>query len=234
MKSQDIVLLLKLVSLAQLEKMLEEGEVSAFFGAGLPDWQDWEAEENEDSFDQQPHWSKQALYERFVAEQYGIRALEQSTGISRTQVSLALKRCYAVGLAKPERMTGTPRVNQKALFELIVYGLRYVFPATTGAVTRGIATSLGAPVLEGRLMTAGELLPVWPDARGNTKGVSVEPLYKSVPYAVRRDQRLYALLALTDAIRLGQPRERKLAESQLQELMRGSVSSWHKLQLTKP
>lgn len=228
MKSQDIVLLLKLISLAQLEKGLAAGELPTRASKALPDWQDWEVENEQNSLDLEPHWSRHELHERFVAEQYGVRALEKSTGISRTQISLALKRCYSVGLAKPEHSTGTPRVNRKALFEFIVYGLRYVFPATAGAVTRGISTSLGAPVLEGKLMTAGEFLPVWPDARGNTKGMSVEPLYKSVPYAVRQDQQLYALLALTDAIRLGQPRERKLAESQLYVLIRERVSAWHK------
>jgi hypothetical protein len=154
-------------------------------------------ENEQDSLDLQPHWSSHELHQRFVAEQYGVRALEKSTGISRTQISLALKRCYTVGLAKPERATGIPRANSKALFEFIVYGLRYVFPASAGAITRGIATSLGAPVLQDKLMTAGELLPVWPDARGNTKGVSVEPLYKSVPYAVRQDQWLYVPFILT-------------------------------------
>ncbi|XUO86754.1 hypothetical protein RVM26_14215 [Halomonas sp. KM072] len=220
MKSQDIVLLFKLISLNQSEKALKAGEVPTRAKKALPDWQDWEVEGEQNSLDLEPHWSRHELHERFIAEQYGVRALEKSTGISRTQISLALKRCYAVGLAKPEHSTGIPRVNRKALFEFLVFGLRYVFPATAGAVTRGISTSLGAPVLEGKLMTAGELLPVWPDARGNTKGVSVEPLYKSVTYAVRQDQQLYALLALTDALRLGQARERKLAENQLYALIR--------------
>ena len=69
-------------------------------------------------------------------------------------------------------------------------------------------------------MTAGELVPVWPDPHGSTKGVTVEPLYKTVTGAVRRDSRLYALLALTDAIRLGQPRERNLAAELLAQMLR--------------
>jgi hypothetical protein len=40
MKSQDIVLLLKLVSLSQLEKTLESGEFSTHASKALPDWQD--------------------------------------------------------------------------------------------------------------------------------------------------------------------------------------------------
>lgn len=70
-------------------------------------------------------------------------------------------------------------------------------------------------MLEGKLYSSGDLLMVWPDARGNSKGQAIAPLFKSAPYAVRRDRELYAMLALTDAIRLGNPRESKLATEQL-------------------
>ena len=68
-------------------------------------------------------------------------------------------------------------------------------------------------------MSAGELNPVWPDAEGNTKGKAVEPLYKSVTYAIRRDPQLYILLALVDAVRIGQPRERGLATKLLNQYL---------------
>jgi hypothetical protein len=181
MKSQDIFLLLKLVSLQQREKNDEDASVV----------------------------------------QYTVRALAENTGISKSQISLALQRCYAVTLAKPDRHTGVPHTNVKALEEFIIYGIRYVFPAKPQAVGRGIATGLAAPVLKGELMTAGELLPVWADAQGKTMGQVVEPLFKTVPQAVRRDQRLYAFLALTDAIRLGQPRERAFAADKLSNMLRG-------------
>jgi hypothetical protein len=259
MKSQDIVLLLKLVSLTQQER----GR-----GAGLnSQWQDWEDAEDDAPDPSQRHFTASpyaswgdwanpdqgegadiASAELLVRQQqiaaslddevfdpdphprrgsndlhtaqYGVRALAASTGISKSQVSLALQRCFDVGLAKPDRKTGVPRANTKALGELIVYGVRYVFPTKTGEVTRGIATSLGAPVLKGQIMTAGELVPVWPDARGNTKGQAVQALTASVPQAVRKDAQLYALLALTDAIRIGQPRERNYAADKLTALLK--------------
>jgi hypothetical protein len=46
---------------------------------------------------------------------------------------------------------------------------------------------------------------------GKGKGQSVQPLYKSAPKAVKQDPELYKLLALIDAIRLGNPRETKMA-----------------------
>jgi hypothetical protein len=211
MKSQDIGILLKLICLHKREK----GLLSSF---GHNGWEDWEwGLENELIGD----WHPTKSAEDFVITEYSVRSLADSTGISKSQVNLALQRCFNVGLAKRDRNLDVPRTNTKALTEFIVYGLRYVFPAKLGSVTRGIATSLGAPILKDKLMSTGEFIPVWTDARGNTKGQAVEPLFKSVTHAVRRDPELYALLALVDAIRIGQPRERNVAINMLQEHLGG-------------
>ena len=60
---------------------------------------------------------------------------------------------------------------------------------------------------------------MWPDARGNNKGLEVSPLFKTVGHAVRRDPELYALLALVDAIRIGSARESNLAKDLLKKRM---------------
>lgn len=180
MKSQDIVLLLKLVSL---------------------------------------HNQEQGADSLVTAPQYTVRGLADETGISKSEVSNALNRCTKVGLLKADRKTHYPRTNIKALTEFIVYGLKYVFPAEVKEVSRGIATSFAAPVLKGKIMSAGELIYVWPDAEGNKKGQAVVPLCKSVAYAIAKDQLLYAYLALVDAIRLGSPREVEVAAAELQKRM---------------
>ena len=125
-----------------------------------------------------------------------------------------------IGLAKPDRKTQEPRVNTKALNELIAYGIRYVFPVKPGPIVRGIPTAHAAPVLAGQLMSAGEHICVWEDALGQQQGQSVIPLFKSVPFAVRHDAELYAMLALVDAIRLGQERESALAKKLLERYLR--------------
>ena len=43
----------------------------------------------------------------------------------------------------------------------------------------------------------------------------MDPLFFNVPYAARRDQQLYELLALVDALREGRARERNLAVTEL-------------------
>lgn len=151
--------------------------------------------------------------------QYTTRALEQSTGISRSQISRAIKRCYDVRLAKPDRNLGIPRTNRRAIYGFVISGIKYVFPAKANEITRGTATAFAAPVLKGRIMSAGDFFPVWPDAMGEEKGQAVEPLFKTASYAAKQDLEFYDLLALVDAIRLGLPRETQLASELLAQKM---------------
>lgn len=212
MKSQDIGLLLKLVALRNREGH-GPGDYAGKGSKALPDdWRDWALDNLDSDLYQE---SLPGLDDDPLLARYSVRALAEATGISKSQVSLALQRCLEVGLVRKDRRTGVPRANARGLFNFIVHGVRYVFPAKPGEITRGIATTFAAPVLEGQLYSSGELPMVWPDARGKSKGQAIEPLFKSVPYAVRRDPALYAMLALVDAIRLGHPRESKLAAERL-------------------
>lgn len=167
------------------------------------------------SLENQQHAAEQA------AEHFSMRALEQSTGISKSEVSNALNRCIAAGLAKLERNSGIPRTNTRALNEFLGHGLKYVFPVRPGPIVRGLATAHAAPVLAGKLLSGGEHIPVWEDAHGSDMGQAVEPLFKSVPSAARQDEGLYAMLALVDAIRLGNEREASLARELLEQQLRG-------------
>ncbi len=211
MKSQDILLLLKLVSIAKRDRISDDDLRNR--------WQDWETDLGsgpEEGLGNYPdvdalHLKAIPTHEHSSAAQYGLRALAEMTGISKSQVSLSLARCYANGLAYIDRITAIPSVNTVALGEFIVYGLKYVFPASRGPLTRGIATAWAAPVLSSSILSGGETPLVWPDARGNTKGQSLAPIYKTVPAAVRKDPMLYNFLALTDSIRTGQAREKAAA-----------------------
>ena len=206
MKSQDLGLLLKLRAMEIAEHQARQDSSSPF---ARGDWTDWEfalaTSAAEDAW-------------RVGAEQdYTVRGLEMMTGISKSQINLSLKRVIEVGLAYRDPKNDTPRVNARALFEFIAFGARYVFPARKGEVTRGIGTAFSAPMLRSHLISAGELDLFWPDAYGRSRGQAVEPLFKSSPHAVKRDPVLYELLALVDAIRIGQPRERKLATELLEK-----------------
>jgi len=212
MKSQDILLLLKLIALSKQEPhSLEPSALSP-----CEDWTDWDvAEDVEDEISLPPNKSKVEQ-----GDLYSVRSLSLLTGISKSEIANALARCYQCGLAKQSRNTAKPSVNTRGLGEFLVYGIRYVFPVKMQSFARGIATGMTAPVFGGVLKSLGDQTPVWPDPKGNTSGLAVEPLFKSVPMAVRKDPQLYILLALVDSIRLGLPRERTLAIEMLEKILK--------------
>ncbi len=139
-------------------------------------------------------------------------SLAAALGISASEVHSAIRRASEAGLFS----LATKRPNRSALLEFLVHGVRYVFPAQRGGVTRGLPTAHAALPLKTRIVASGELIPVWPDPEGEVRGEEFRPLYKSVPGAARRDPALYELLALVDALRGGRARERKLAIEELQ------------------
>jgi hypothetical protein len=215
MKSQDVFILLKLVSLQQQEQGVAD-EFSNEDRLRFHGWEGWDTEEDypEDSL------ANDHVIES-MGDYYTVRGLSAALGVSKTEVSASLKRSMQVGMAVRDRHSGKPKANTKALVEFVNHGLKYVFPAKAAEVVRGIPTSFAAPVLEGQLMTAGEFIYVWPDARGNRKGQALTPLFKSVPQAVKKDLILYELLALVDAIRMGNPREANLAMKVFEKRVRG-------------
>ena len=60
---------------------------------------------------------------------------------------------------------------------------------------------------------------MWPHPNGSVRGVGVEPLHPSVPFAAMQDAKLYEMLALFDALRVGKARERSMALERLRALI---------------
>lgn len=146
----------------------------------------------------------------------GKRAWKQSEvadelAISRAEVCHSLDRCAEVGLLDDDK-----RVPQKdALLEFITHGLKYVFSAKPGPLCRGIPTSHSAPPLAKKIVSEPGDAYVWPWPDGEMRGQEIEPLYPSVPRALKNAPRLYEMLALVDAVRVGRARERKIAIEEL-------------------
>lgn len=141
-------------------------------------------------------------------------------GLSASEVHGAIKRLQASRLLHGRAMDDKPNVS--ALEEFLIHGLKYAFPAEHGAITRGVATSYAAEPLNREIVSGKDLPPVWPWTEGETRGMALAPLYRTVPFAALRDKTLYELLALTDAIRDGRARERKLAERELVKRLRSA------------
>jgi len=133
-------------------------------------------------------------------------------GMSTSEVHAAIRRLGQAGLVDVESRRPMRGPSEEFLF----HGVPYAFPASLGGPTRGVPTAYAAPPLEQQLGRSDKSsIPVWPDANGNARGFGVEPLHPSAPSAARRDPEFYELLALIDALRDGQVRERQLAREEL-------------------
>jgi len=131
--------------------------------------------------------------------------------MSASEVHGAVKRLEKARLIEPN----SRRVRVKALREFLNGGVPYVFPTQTGALTRGMATAWGAPVMRDLIRGNENETPVWPDPEGEQRGVALEPLYRSASKAAKNDPKLYDLLSLVDALRSGRARERSIASKEL-------------------
>lgn len=240
LKGQDILLLFKMVSLQAQEEVSPTGRLSVAWG-GLSEldflpasytsrlsfiplpiaeeppadvsaligriieadsfkWQGWEAEDI---------LSKEA--EAKWEERYTLRALAESLSLSKSEISNSIARCRNAGLITPDHETSLLKVNRIALLKITEHALKYFFPAKPGPLARGIPTGFASPVLSKHLKSAGENIHVWPDPQGAERGQTVEPIYKTVPDAVKKDRTLYHYLSLVDSIRMGGPREVSVA-----------------------
>jgi hypothetical protein len=136
--------------------------------------------------------------------------MAQALYLSPAEVSYALRRCQNSRL-----LDAGKRVLRRSVVEFLRHGLPYVFPAHPGFQARGMCTGPSVPFLQQQF---GEGISyVWPVAEGEAWGAAITPLYPGAPEAAKHDPRLYELLALVDTIRLGRPREVKLAGDLLQQ-----------------
>ena len=148
---------------------------------------------------------RQATYARLASE------LEMSA----SEVHAALKRAVHSRLAR--RQGESIRPIAANLREFLVHGLSYAFPPELGGLTRGMPTRYAAAPLRSKLRPGDEPPPVWPDPDGEAKGLALLPLYPRAAKAARKDSRFHELLALADALRAGQARERELAVQAIDE-----------------
>lgn len=142
-------------------------------------------------------------------EHWYMKDLANELYISHSEVSESLNRSVTAGLIANNKK----RVFLSAIQEFIFFGIKYVYPQKPGAMVRGMLTAHSAMPLAKNIQSNQNF--VWPYSEGNQKGVAVEPLHPNVPKACLKDAKLYELLALLDAIRLGNVREQKMAIAEL-------------------
>lgn len=137
------------------------------------------------------------------------------TGLSMSEVHGALRRAEQARLLV--FIDKQPKLITPAFKEFLLHGARYVFPVVSGAIVGGVATAYAAPPLNKLIAPSADPSPVWPSAKGKTRGVAITPLYPTAPVAALRSPMLYENLALFDALRMGNARERAMAEKLFKE-----------------
>lgn len=146
----------------------------------------------------------------------GAQALQEPQGIYR----VTRKRVRRSAI--PSEDAGLPdnpvRVHAQALAEFTLHGAKYAFPGLRLPLAVGVPTSHSAPAFAG-VFAPGSTDFVWPHPNGSVRGIGVEPLHPSVPFAAMQDAKLYEMLALFDALRVGKARERNIAMERLLALI---------------
>jgi hypothetical protein len=142
-------------------------------------------------------------------------ALGEAMRLSQFEAHAAVQRLMAARLVV--EVDGPPRPVMVALRQFVIFGAPYVYPAVRGEMTIGFPTAHGVSPLKEIMVQSDELPPVWPHPEGKVRGQGLLPLYEKLPLAAMEDQSLYKLLALFDALRSGQAREREIAKKLLEE-----------------
>lgn len=142
--------------------------------------------------------------------------LSRSLDISASEISESLNRSKIAGLLDSDKR----KVFKESLLEFLQSGIKYVYPQKPGALVRGMPTAHSAKPLS-EIISSDEPY-VWPDPDGVLRGQAIEPLYPGVVEASKKDQKLYELLSLTDAIRVGRAREHLIAVKELEKRIIGS------------
>jgi hypothetical protein len=140
--------------------------------------------------------------------------LSKELFISASEISESLRRSGIAGLIDMEKKK---KVFRQSLMEFLEHGIRFVFPVQPGTLVNGMPTAHSHSFMRTHL--SSELDYVWPDTRGNDRGLSIEPLYKNQVKAAKLDVNLYQMLALVDVIRVGRVRETIVAVDELKKMI---------------
>lgn len=135
--------------------------------------------------------------------------LAKAVGISLGQAYNAVQRLRGARLVVGEAR----EVVRPALLDFLIAGVPYAFPAQMGQTTRGVPTAHSAAPLAQEIRSNDVV--VWPSGGGARRGSSLIPLYPGAPQLPSQNPRLYELLTLVDALRIGRARERARAQQLL-------------------
>ena len=147
-----------------------------------------------------------------VGRSQSVRALSEALGIPHSTIQDSVKRLRSFGLLADGH---DAVLNRLHVLDFLTHGLRWISPGQVDAFAKGLPTARSAEPLKSKLL-AGDEVFVMPFEEGLQFGRAVKPIDPAAPYAASRDAALHELLALSDAIRVGDSRSRSIATKELQ------------------
>jgi hypothetical protein len=94
-------------------------------------------------------------------------ALAEELKLTASEIHAGVERALAAQLLRKDS-AGKPAVLLEPLRLFVQHGVRYCFPATHGAMMRGMPTSYAAPPVLALIVQPNEAPPVWPHKAGTT------------------------------------------------------------------
>ena len=108
-------------------------------------------------------------------------------------------------------------VNPENFYEYIRHGIKYHYPPELSGIVEGIDCSINVALAKNVVNDQSETNPeahlkqinqplnngsyVWAHSGGNCHGIGLTPLYKSVPFAALKCEKLHKLMSLVEVMR---------------------------------
>lgn len=140
------------------------------------------------------------------------RELAEQLGVPESAVMQSMQRLTALKIVRPEESGW--RINRLAFRDLMEHGVRWIAPGEVGDFDLGLPTSHMAEPLASHLRSDPDPL-VMPLPHGPVRGRAVTPIHPMAPRAATKDEKLYRLLVIADAFRIGRARDREVAKMEL-------------------
>lgn len=144
---------------------------------------------------------------------WSYKLLSQKTFISPMQCHRSIRRLDEMHLFNMQ----LNKINYPNLIEFLIHGFKYAFPGKIDGKVLGIPTAYSAPIFLNHIVS-NELI-VWPYKEGQKEGVALEPIHKVVPPIALSNPKMYDMLSLLDALRIGRIREIEFATIKIKEML---------------
>lgn len=144
---------------------------------------------------------------------WSYKLLSQKTFISPMQCHRSIRRLDDVHLFNMQ----FNKINYPNLIEFLIHGFKYNFPGKIEGKALGVPTAYSSPIFSNHIVSNESI--VWPSKEGQKEGAALEPIHEVVPKIALSNPKMYDMLSLLDALRIGRIREIEYANIKIKEML---------------